>query len=903
MCSTHARTPTLLAQDPRRLNVRQIAYLRKAPGGATESLITHQTHNVAGQLAARWDSRLFDLAPSPNLATLYTLMGDPLRIDSADAGWRLHLPGVAGQALQRWDARSHHWHMNYDDQLRLTGIEESTQQDRERLIFANALANPDHNVRGRLIEHGDPSGTVRLGSYDLLGQTLDETRTLAGDEFSTGRRYNPLGALLSQTDAGGHQQQMRYTVAGQLKQVFLQLENQSQQPILQDAQYNAAAQIATQITGNGVISTWEYDPADHRLIAQKSGKPGQALYQHLSYEHDPMGNVLRIDDHTLATVYFANQQVRATREFSYDSLYRLIRANGFEAQIPNLEPGLPVLISPIDSGRRFNYTELYDYDAGNNLTELRHVRQGNTYTRSMRIDAVSNRGVRWQEGDPEPIFDERFDAHGNARDLYTGSQPLLWNVRDQLARVTLLKHSNGLPDDEESYLYSRGERVYKRLLCHTPSSTRRHEVRYLPGLEIHTRSDGQTLHVISLALGLGNVRCLHWVTGQPAEIEPDQLRYHGDDHLGTCALELDREGALMSLEFSYPFGGCAWRAARNVIEAPYKTLRYSGKEMDASGLCYFGARYLAPWLQRWISADPAGDVDGLNLYAMVGNNPLRYVDVAGTSLEESAARQAITDYSNFLTQVNSELAKINHQLYNITRTRDIYKSAGKRLILTVTTFAVAIQAGAVGATISGGIGAVTGPAAPVVATVGAIIAAETATKIMEKVGEETTWGHPIMPSPDALSVKSLKAKAAAGPFGVGTIVDSFTSGSSESVVKTVVETTARAAGKHLKVPYLKQALNIARQMAHLTEALNGSVGQGDMDRISTRLNELETFFDQQEPLMQTHFATLENATHLAPPVDLAAIREQVGVMRGSLKQARNLTGRVWQFLEEKKHAA
>jgi RHS repeat-associated protein len=47
------------------------------------------------------------------------------------------------------------------------------------------------------------------------------------------------------------------------------------------------------------------------------------------------------------------------------------------------------------------------------------------------------------------------------------------------------------------------------------------------------------------------------------------------------------------------------------------------------GLCYYGARYLAPWLARWISPDSAGAVDGLNLYVYVGNNPLKYRDPTG----------------------------------------------------------------------------------------------------------------------------------------------------------------------------------------------------------------------------------------------------------------------------------
>jgi RHS repeat-associated protein len=49
--------------------------------------------------------------------------------------------------------------------------------------------------------------------------------------------------------------------------------------------------------------------------------------------------------------------------------------------------------------------------------------------------------------------------------------------------------------------------------------------------------------------------------------------------------------------------------------------RYTDKERDdSSGLYYYGARYLAPWLTRWISPDSAGAVDGLNLYVFASDN-------------------------------------------------------------------------------------------------------------------------------------------------------------------------------------------------------------------------------------------------------------------------------------------
>lgn len=638
--SVHAKTPALAVNDGRGLVVRQVVYLRKEADGAVQTLITRQHYNVAGLLTEQWDPRLFDYAAQPNLASLYSLTGEPLTVDSVDAGWRVSLVGLAGEMLQLWDARGNHWRSTYDEQLRVVSVEENAQPV-DRFTYADHSASPGYNLRGQLLDQLDPAGTLAVSSYSLHGQPLSETRTFAdGTPYLSRKTSSPLGVVLQQTDAGEHRQDLRYDMAGQLRQVFVQLKTDSQpQLILRDAQYNAAGQIEKQTAGNEVISTWTYDPADGRLCTLTSGKPGQALQQHFNYRYDPMGNVLRIEDPTVDTVYFANQRVDSDRAFTYDSLYRLTSASGFEAEVPNLRPGLPDLISPIDPGRRYNYVEHYQYDAGNNLYELRHVRSNNTYTSHMSIDGASNRGVRWQEGEPEPDFSQLFDRHGNLLALQPG-QPLTWNARDQLSKVTLLRHSNDLPDDDETYLYSQGERVLKCHTTHTPSMTHRHEVRYLPGLEIISKSTGEQLHVVTVPLASGTARCLHWIARPPADVEPDQLRYSYDDHLGTSSLELDRQGLKISQEVFYPYGGTAWWAARTKVEADYKTLRYSGREMDLSGLYFYGARYYSPWTQRWISADPGGDVDGLNLYAMVGNNPVNFTDIDG---EERRPKMSFRD--------------------------------------------------------------------------------------------------------------------------------------------------------------------------------------------------------------------------------------------------------------------
>jgi insecticidal toxin complex protein TccC len=68
-------------------------------------------------------------------------------------------------------------------------------------------------------------------------------------------------------------------------------------------------------------------------------------------------------------------------------------------------------------------------------------------------------------------------------------------------------------------------------------------------------------------------------------------------------------------------------------------VRYSGKERDNTGLYYYGYRYYAPWLCRWLNADPAREVDGLNLFRMVVNNPVTLEDKMGLMIGNPGANQ------------------------------------------------------------------------------------------------------------------------------------------------------------------------------------------------------------------------------------------------------------------------
>jgi insecticidal toxin complex protein TccC len=639
-----ARTPLLQIVDSRGLIVRVQAFHRSTQATTPAPRVTCQAFDLAGRLVSSRDPRL----SAPNQKTVYTLPGQTLCSESVDAGWRLALLGEAGQPVEGWDSRGSVRQISYDALLRPLAITEQA-----RVVECFMFGGPnlaEHNQCNRLIRHDDTAGTRLLEPYGFFEAPLVETRhftreqaapdwpeSLAERDALLGAQglqsrwgVNALGETITQTDAEGNIRHWGWTVAGQPKVQSLNLVASAQPQILVDKiSYNALNQVEQETAGNGVISQYTYDPKDGRLLELRAALAGRTPLQHFKYTYDPIGNILQIEDAAQLISCFAGQCIKPVSTYRYDTLYQLIEATGREVKTGSSQgPTLPGLQNlPPDPTQMANYTQSYDYDAAGNLLQMRHV-GAQIFTRTMRVAPDSNRSL--PEGDVDMDFAEAFDANGNLLQLVRG-QALRWNARNQLQQLTTVVRAED-PNDSETYIYNgQGQRCRKITSTQARNRTLVDEVRYLPGLEIRTRADGEILHVITAQAGRNSIRVLHWQAGKPDDIANDQVRYSLSDHLGSSTLELDQQGGLISQESYYPFGGTSWWAARSAVEAKYKTVRYSGKERDASGLYYYGFRYYAPWLYRWISPDPAGDVDGLDLYRFSRNCPVVLVDQWGSS--------------------------------------------------------------------------------------------------------------------------------------------------------------------------------------------------------------------------------------------------------------------------------
>ena len=87
-----------------------------------------------------------------------------------------------------------------------------------------------------------------------------------------------------------------------------------------------------------------------------------------------------------------------------------------------------------------------------------------------------------------------------------------------------------------------------------------------------------------------------------------------------------------------------------------KQYKYVGKERDEeTGLYYYGARYYAAWIARFVSVDPLQHkYPHYTPYQYAGNKPITFIDLDG--LEEKKIEEI---KSNFYIQKNDSQAQID----------------------------------------------------------------------------------------------------------------------------------------------------------------------------------------------------------------------------------------------------
>ena len=163
--------------------------------------------------------------------------------------------------------------------------------------------------------------------------------------------------------------------------------------------YNARRQRLALAAGNGAVTTYAYDADTFRLVGLTTSRPhanaDARIVQALAYAYDPVGNITRVRDTAdiQNVVYFRNQRVEPSSDYTYDALYRLTRATGREhlgqsggvlspAQQPADDDAARILFAARGDGDAMGvYTERYEYHGVGNVLAMIHQVASGGWTR------------------------------------------------------------------------------------------------------------------------------------------------------------------------------------------------------------------------------------------------------------------------------------------------------------------------------------------------------------------------------------------------------------------------------------------------------------------------------------------------------------------------------------------
>ena len=194
--------------------------------------------------------------------------------------------------------------------------------------------------------------------------------------------------------------------------------------------YNAKGQRTLIEYRNGAKTAYSYDPATFRLVNLRTTRPAgangpaapifanPAIVQDLRYTLDPAGNITRMEDAALQTLFYAGQQIDPVCTYVYDAIYRLVQATGREHIAQTASdfyppdgnrrdyPFVGLRAQPFDAQAMRNYIERYVVRRGGELrpdAPLREWRQLGDRTRCKSPTAASPRAhsATFSESPPE----------------------------------------------------------------------------------------------------------------------------------------------------------------------------------------------------------------------------------------------------------------------------------------------------------------------------------------------------------------------------------------------------------------------------------------------------------------------------------------------------------------------
>jgi len=547
----------------------------------------------------------------------------------------------AGQPITVTDALGHITrltYLGYDLRTVSDALNNTTTVTMDSLGRNTVVVDPlgretrnTYDVNGRISQTVDALNQVTSYIYDNNGNLKSVTDPRTG---TTHYFYDARGRQISRSDALNQSENWSYQNGallnyadrkGQLTQYQFDALNRASLVTYNDAStvtptFDAGDRLTTVVDSVSGTITRGYDGMD-RMTQE------QTLQGTVNYTYDAAGR--------RATMTPASQ---GQITYTFDNADRLT----------NIVQGTQSVVIGYDNANRRTSLTLpngvvatYGYDDANELTSITYKNTSNVVLASMTYtyDAAGQRISQSTTGvgaDLLPTANtgtNTFDAN-NRETVWNGfaiaydlngdptsnasTTPVTTYLFDARHRLTYVRQGTGLGAVTiASYTYDAFNRRTSKTIAGTGAA-----VSFLyDGENPVQEAKGSTISTILTGLGI------------------DERFARDDASYGRTSFLTDALGSTVALTdssqtvrqtYSYePYGEVSTTGAST---NPYQ---YTGRENDG-GLYYYRARYYSSGLKRFISEDPMGLSEGLNEYAYVYGNPIRFSDPEGLGLKDKA---------------------------------------------------------------------------------------------------------------------------------------------------------------------------------------------------------------------------------------------------------------------------
>jgi RHS repeat-associated protein len=594
----------------------------------SHGMITNTTDPVGNSAVFSYDAagRLTGATDPESRSTLYSYdaMGRITSITDALSGTTTFTYDAGGNLLSVTDAKEQTVSYAYDTRGRVSSM-------------TDQLGNSEtygYDKNDNLTSVTDRKGQTTTYTYDLMDRM---TRADYADSSYTTYTYDEGGRLTAINDSVSGQIGYTYTNTGcstGCSQGFEDKVAQETTPLgTINYEYDALGRRTSMTVAGQPVVTYGYDANSHLTGITRGALSFGLTYDavgrrtrlslpsgaYADYGYDPASRLTELVHKTSAGAVIdsfaytydgtgnrlSRQTQSETTTYQYDALYRLLQADS-------------------------SVTETYTYDpVGNRLSS--HISDSYAYNTANRLLSDDD-------------YSYEYDANGNLISDSEGTEvtTLAYDARSRLIRVTM-------PDGTvNEYAYDAlGRRTGKEVTVGGETTT----TRYLyDGLDIVQELDGAG------AVTANYVRSLN-IDEPLARIEADgTTRYYHSDALGSVTALTDASEAVQT-RYKYESFGKTEMTLDDGHGAA-NPFRFTGRELDETGIYYYRARYYNPEVGRFISEDPIRLAGGINFYSYVGNSPQNFADPLGltpgdwwdarTYLPDLAGARSIADEVRYI---------------------------------------------------------------------------------------------------------------------------------------------------------------------------------------------------------------------------------------------------------------